>query len=70
MNLRDLKPKTLKALAQQGEDECKDWLDRTQGRQFGTIEPIKPDDIYRLAFSKGATAILSRITNGQFSEEV
>lgn len=61
MNLRDLKPDVLKRLALEGEDEYDKWFKNTSGLEFGTQKPVNPKDIWRLAYSKGASAILRRV---------
>ena len=70
MKLREVKPATLKKLSQECEDEFKLWNVATNGRKWGTQEPLTPYDIFRYAFSKGTTAVLSRVDNGQLKEEV
>jgi len=61
MTLRDLKPNILKRLAMEGEDEFDKWFRNTGGMKFGKPESVDPKDIWRLAYSKGASAILRRV---------
>jgi len=61
MNMRHLKPSQIKALVQESEDAYNEWLRSTNGVQFGTNKPLDPIDIFRWAFSKGASSILRRV---------
>lgn len=61
MNIRDMKPSQIKRLAAECEEEFSEREITSNGwRQFGTQEPMTPLDIWRLAFSRGASAILRR----------
>lgn len=70
MTLRELQPSTAKSLSQTCEDEFKEWYERTRGRQFGTMEPLTPHDIFRYGYSRGVTATIAYVDKGQFKEEV
>jgi hypothetical protein len=61
MNMRDVKPSTLKRLAAECEKEFEEWFNLTDAKQFNTKEPIHPRDIWRTAYSKGASAVLRRV---------
>jgi len=63
MNLRDLKPQQLKRIALEGENEFDQWFHQTGGTKFGRPnELVTPKDIWRTAYSKGASAVLRRIS--------
>ena len=61
MNIRDLDPKVLKKLAKDCEQRYTDWWTATQGKIFGSKEPIPPKKIFEFAFSKGVSAMLQRM---------
>ena len=61
MNIRDLKPHMIKRLATESDEEFNKWFETNRGKQFGTNEPLEPLDIWRYAYSKGASAILRRV---------
>jgi hypothetical protein len=61
MNIRDIKPSTLKRLATECDKEFEDWFKLCEGLKFGTQELQEPKDIWRTAFSKGASAVLRRV---------
>lgn len=61
MNIRDIKPHTLKRLAVECDKEFEDWFKLSEGLKFATQTPMEPKDIWRTAFSKGASAILRRV---------
>jgi hypothetical protein len=61
MNIRDLKPNIIKRLAVECEKEFGEWFRTNRGMKFGTQEPLEPIDIWRYAYSKGASAILKRV---------
>jgi hypothetical protein len=63
MNIRDLKPSVLRHLATEGDEEYEKWNRDTQGLSFGSREPIAQKELWRLAFSKGVSAILRRVDN-------
>jgi hypothetical protein len=61
MNIRDLPYRLIKKLAADGEQAFKNWWNLTQGRDFRSNEPIEPKEIFKVAFSNGASAVLKRI---------
>lgn len=68
MNIRDIKPSTLKRLAAECDEEFKGWLQSTDGKVFrsdvnGMKERVPAEyiDVWRTAFSLGASAILRRV---------
>lgn len=69
MNLRDLNPKTLKRLAMEGEEEFDSWFRRTEGKVFGTGEPLHLKEVWRYAYSRAMTNCLKRVNLGNFKEE-
>jgi len=60
MNIRDMKPHTIKRLAVECDQEFEDWFRVNKGMKFGTKEPLEFQDVWRYAYSKGASAILRR----------
>lgn len=69
MNLRDLSHKLIKQFAADGEREYEEWLNVTDGRRFGTNEPIDQHKIFQYAFSKGVSTILRRIDEIKVKKE-
>lgn len=69
MNLRDLKPHTLKRIAIECDEEFNEWFKRTEGQEFIKVDgmnirqPITQQALWRLAFSSGSRAILRRVDN-------
>jgi hypothetical protein len=61
MTVRDLKPQQLRRLANESDQEFEAWFKRTRGLEFGTNKPLETIDIWRAAFSKGASTILKRV---------
>jgi hypothetical protein len=58
---RDLSNNVQRRLALECEDEYKQWLELTEGLIFKTREPITQKELWRLAFSKGVSALLKRV---------
>lgn len=61
MNIRDLPLNTIKRLASEADDAFDDWYKVSGGLTFSTKTPVEAKDIWRLAFSKGCSAVLRRV---------
>lgn len=67
MNLRDVKPHTLKRIAVECDHEFDKWFKTSEGMEFVKVDgmnmrqPITPQSLWRIAFSFGTRAILRRV---------
>lgn len=69
MNLRDIKPHTLKRIGTECREEYAEWYKTTEAMTFRKNplthmqerSPMTPQEIWELAFSHGARAILRRV---------
>jgi hypothetical protein len=68
MNLRDLKPRVLRLLAVEGDEEFDEWFKRTGGKVFGKDEPLPIKDLWRYAYSRAMTNCLKRVDLGNFKD--
>ncbi len=70
MNLRDVKPHTLKRISTESREEFAAWLKSTNGEMFrknlagmNELVPVDFQTIWDYAYSHGVRAILRRVDN-------